>query len=315
MRSDPQTEAAGPAPRTALLAPFDYALYGITVFVWGTSWIALKMQLGEVSPVVSVFWRFGVAALLMFVWVRIAGYRMRFSVPDHFRFAGLGVLIFSTNFALFYFGGQFLVSGLLSVIFSLASVINVLLAAAIFRQPVEARVVAGASLGFIGIALVFWPEIAGTAFDGAALRGFLLCVGGTLSFCLGNMLSASTQGRGLPVISANAWGMLYGTLFLGAVALLRGDAFVIETTVGYLGSLAWLAVFSSVVAFASYLTLLGRIGSGRAGYATVMFPLVALAISTLVEGYQWTMPAIAGVALVLAGNVIVLSRRRGPACA
>ena len=78
-------------------------------------------------------------------------------------------------------------------------------------------------------------------------------------------------------------------------------------------SLVYLAIGASVIAFASYLTLLRRIGAARAGYATVLFPIVALAISTLVEGYVWTPLAILGVALALAGNVLVLRRRSAPA--
>ena len=300
----------GATGSAAILAPLDHSLYAVSVLIWGSSWIALKMQLGTVSPVVSVCWRFAIAALVMFAWARFAGYRLRFSLPDHLRFAGLGVLIFSTNFTLFYFGGGYLVSGLLSVVFSLSAVINVILAAAFFGQRIELRVAIGAALGFFGIALLFGPEILGTTFDADALRGLLFCLGGTLSFSLGNMLSAANQQRGLPVISSTAWGMLYGSLGQAMVAVLRGDAFIIEPSIAYLASLLWLALFASVIAFASYLTLLGRIGSGRAGYVTVMFPLVALAISTFIEGYRWTLPAILGSALVIFANVIVLTRSR-----
>ncbi|MEZ5839697.1 MAG: DMT family transporter [Hyphomicrobiales bacterium] len=297
-------------PVAPTLSAFDLALYGATLFAWSTSWIALKMQLGTVTPVVSVFWRFVIAASIVFIWARLAGYRLRFPLADHLRFMALGVLIFSTNFVLFYYGGQHLASGLLSVVFSLASVINMLLAALFLGQALEARVALGAAIGISGIALVFWPEIAGTEFNHEALIGLAFCVSGTLSFSFGNMVSAAGQKRGLPVVSTNAWGMAYGALALGLFALVRGDSFAIEFTPSYIGSLLWLAVIASVIAFAAYLTLLGRIGSGRAGYLTVMFPVIALAISTFAEGYRWTLPAIVGLMLVLAGNVVILTRRR-----
>ena len=289
----------------------DYGLYALTIFAWSTSWLALKMQVGVVAPEVSVFWRFLFAAALMMGWVILSRRPMRFAVSDHLRFAGLGVLIFSTNFALFYYGAQRLPSGLLSVVFSLASIINLLLAAVIFRHGVSRRVLIGGVLGACGIALMFWPQIAGTTLNKDALVGLAFCAAGTFSFCLGNMLSASNQARGLPVVSANAWGMVYGAVFLAIFSLLRGHAFDVEWTPAYLGGLAWLVVFSTVLAFACYLTLLGRIGSARAGYATVMFPVVALAISTLVEGYQWTPAAVAGLVAVLTGNLVVLTRGRG----
>ena len=122
------------------------------------------------------------------------------------------------------------------------------------------------------------------------------------------MMSTVVQRRGVPLLSANAWGMTYGTLVLAGINLVRGNAFIIEPTLTYVGSLVYLAIGASVIAFASYLTLLRRLGAARAGYATVLFPIIALAVSTLLEGYVWTPLAVAGVALALAGNVLVLRR-------
>ncbi|AXS42431.1 DMT family transporter [Breoghania sp. L-A4] len=292
------------------MMPVDFGLYALVLFSWGTSWLALKMQVGVVAPEVSVFWRFLFAATLMMTWAMVSRRRLRFAVGDHLRFAGLGGMIFSTNFVLFYYGALHLPSGLLSVVFSLTSIINLLLAAVIFRQGISRRVLIGGILGACGIALMFWPQIAGTRINHDALVGLGFCAAGTVSFCLGNMLSASNQARGLPVVSANAWGMVYGAAFLAVFARIKGDAFIMELTPAYIGGLVWLVVFSTVLAFACYLTLLGRIGSARAGYATVMFPIVALAISTVVEGYQWTPGALAGLLCVLAGNLFVLTRGR-----
>lgn len=310
--ADATPHTSAPRMQTAANAmmPLDYGLYAMTLFAWGTSWLALKMQVGVVAPEVSVFWRFLFAAILMMGWVIASRRALRFAAADHLRFAGMGALIFSTNFVLFYYGAQHLPSGLLSVVFSLASIVNLFLGAVIFRQGISARVLTGGVLGACGIALMFWPQIAGAEINHEALIGLGFCVAGTFSFCLGNMLSASNQARGLSVVSANSWGMIYGAAFLALFAWAKGDAFVVEWTLPYLGGLAWLVVFSTVLAFACYLTLLGRIGSARAGYATVVFPVVALAISTVVEGYQWTPAALAGLVCVLSGNLFVLTRGR-----
>jgi drug/metabolite transporter (DMT)-like permease len=136
----------------------------------------------------------------------------------------------------------------------------------------------------------------------------MLCIAGTTFFCLGNMISTLVQRRGLPLLPAVAWGMTYGTVIMGVVSLLRGHSFAIETTLKYVVSLVVLAVGASVVAFSCYLTLLRRIGAARAGYATVLFPIIALAISTVFEDYAWTPLAGLGVVLALAGNVLVLRR-------
>ena len=133
----------------------------------------------------------------------------------------------------------------------------------------------------------------------------MLCTIGTICFCLGNQVSASTQKDDVPVLSANSWGMMYGCLFMAFIALVRGYEFTVVTSWTYLGGLVWLSVFSSVIAFACYLSLVGSIGAGKAGYATVIFPVFALMISTIVEGYVWTGLGVIGITCVLLGNFLM----------
>jgi drug/metabolite transporter (DMT)-like permease len=306
----PAQGSAGPARARPGFGALNYGLYALIVFLWGTSWIALHLQLGVVAPEVSLVWRFAVAALVMLGWTVLTGERLRFGFNAHLRFAALGLTIFSSNFVLFYYGGLSTPSGLLAVVFSLASVFNILLGAIVFGDRPSGRILVAALLGFAGVGAMFWPQLSGTTLTGPALHGLLLCIGGTVSFCLGNIISVSNQRRGLPIASATTWGMIYGTLFLTLLSLARGQAFILEPTAAYLGSLAWSAIMSSVFAFAAYMTLLGRIGADRTGYSTVMYPVVALAISTVFEGYVWTAPAIAGLALVIIGNLLVLTRSR-----
>jgi drug/metabolite transporter (DMT)-like permease len=166
----------------------------------------------------------------------------------------------------------------------------------------------GGLMGAAGIALLFWPEIAGAGARQGALVGLGYCVVGTLFFCSGNMISTLVQQRGIPLLSASAWGMTYGAILLTLFNLMRGNAFIIEPTAKYIGSLLYLSIGASVLAFASYLTLLRRLGAARAGYATVLFPIIALGVSTAVEGYVWTPLAMLGVVAALAGNVLVLTR-------
>ncbi len=296
------------APASPLTSK-DLGLYGLTVFSWGFSWIAMKGQVANVAPEVSVFWRFVLAASVMLGWSLIRRERLAFPVKTHLRFAALGLFIFSTNFTLFYYGAKYLPSGLLAVVFSLASVFNLILGVVLFRQRPKLIILAAGLIGFSGIALMFWPQIAGAELNLDALKGLALCTIGTLSFCLGNMVSSSNQKAGISITSATTWGMIYGAALLGTFSLLRGDSFTVEPTLTYLGSLAYLSIIASVLAFASYLTLLGRIGPARAGYSTVIFPVVALTVSTIFEGYVWTFAALLGLVFVIAGNVIMLRSR------
>ncbi|MFN4168338.1 MAG: DMT family transporter [Pannonibacter phragmitetus] len=296
------------APASPLTSK-DLGLYGLTVFSWGFSWIAMKGQVANVAPEVSVFWRFVLAAAVMLGWSVIRRERLAFPLKTHLRFAALGLFIFSTNFTLFYYGAKYLPSGLLAVVFSLASVFNLILGVVLFRQRPKLIILGAGLIGFAGIALMFWPQIAGAELNLDALKGLALCTAGTLSFCLGNMVSSSNQKAGISITSATTWGMIYGMGLLGTFSLLRGDSFAVEPTLTYLGSLAYLSIIASVLAFASYLTLLGRIGPARAGYSTVIFPVVALTVSTIFEGYVWTFAALLGLVLVIAGNVIMLRSR------
>ena len=298
--------AADAAPVSPSDAPFgrtELALYAITVLSWSASWYALKINaIGEVAVPVSIAWRFLAAAAAMFVWVRLAGAPLRFGARDHLGFAGLGVFLFSTNFMLFYQASLSLVSGLLAVVFSLASVVNLVLGA-LRGDLAGPRRWFGAALGATGIALLYWPELAGGSH---AAVGLGLCVAGTLSFCIGNQLSQALQARRVPILSASAWGMAYGAAWSAVVAAALGEPFAFDASAPYVGSLAFLVVVSTLIAFRSYLALIGRVGAARASYATVMFPVLALLLSTALEGWTWTPLALAGVALALTGNLFVL---------
>jgi drug/metabolite transporter (DMT)-like permease len=297
-----------PSAETARFGAWDAVLYGVTVFGWSTSWIAMKAQVAHVPPEASLLWRFIISAAIMWGWVAVARLPARFPLRMHLLFAAMGVFIFSMNFDLFYHGARDLPSGLLSVVFSLASVINLLMGRVIFGHRIAGRVLVGGLLGFAGVGAMFWPRIAGAGFGIEAAGGLALCIAGTTFFCTGNMLSSVVQRRGAPVIAATAWGMTWGVVALAVVIAIGGIPLEFDPAPGYVASLLWLAIVSSVAAFWAYLTLLGRIGPARAGYSTVMFPVFALAISTVFEGYVWTMPAFVGLVMVLAGNLFVLRR-------
>jgi drug/metabolite transporter (DMT)-like permease len=204
---------------------------------------------------------------------------------------------------------------MVAVVFSGMVVLNILNGALFLRTPVEGSVLIGAVLGLAGICLVFRPQLASFSLANHGLFALLLCLAATQSASLGNILSVRNQRRGLPVMQSNAWGMSYGALFMILAALATGRPFTVELSAAYLGSLGYLSIFGSVIAFGCYLTLVGRIGAGRAAYASLLFPLVALGLSTLFEGYRWSAEAALGVALILGGNFIALRRRTVPTAA
>jgi drug/metabolite transporter (DMT)-like permease len=161
----------------------------------------------------------------------------------------------------------------------------------------------------LGIVLVFWPQLISFSLSDQGALGLVMSVVSTFMASLGNIISARHQQNNLPVIQTNAYGMAYGAVIIGAISLISGKTFSFEMSLSYVGSLFYLSLFGTVIAFGCYLKLIGKIGADRAAYATMLFPIVALGISTVYEGYQWAPHNIIGMAVVLIGNWLVLSKR------
>ena len=291
-------------------------LYAITVLVWGSTWFAIEFQLGVVAPEVSIVYRYAGASLLLFAYSRIRGLRLAFAPRQHAWFFLLGLFLFSLNYVFAYRAQIYITSALTAIAFSAIVWMNIINARLFFGIRAGRRVLFGALLGIAGIFTLFAPQIGEITFSDATFFGLFLAVMGALVASFGNMVSQRAQRLQLPVIQSNAWGMFYGTLITAAIARSEGHVFTFDWSAGYLVSLLYLTVFGSIVAFGAYLTLLGRIGAHKAGYAMVMFPVVALILSALFEGLEIDATIIVGTVLVLVGNIFVLNRdrtRRGKA--
>ena len=284
-------------------------LYAITVLVWGSTWLAIEFQLGVVAPEVSVVYRYAGASLLLFAWSRLRGLNLAFGLREHGHFFLLGMLLFGLNYILTYRAQIYISSALTAIVFTSIVWLNIVNARIFFGVRAGPRVIVGALLGIAGIVTLFAPQVAELTMSDTVLYGCMLAGLAALIASFGNMVSQSAQKSGLPVVQSNAWGMFYGMIITAAIAVYRGDDFVFDWSPGYIGSLLYLTVFGSVIAFGAYLTLLGRIGAHKAGYAMVMFPVVALILSALFEGLEIDPPIIVGTLLVLTGNLFVLNSR------
>ena len=283
-------------------------LYVVTVLIWGSSWLAIKYQLGSVDPMVSVAYRFLLASAISWLYCRFSGRLMRYSLRDHGFMFLQGASLFALNYWLFYLSELTLTSGLAAVIFSTIVVMNMMNGVLFLKNRLELRVVLGAGIGLFGIIVVFWPEVTDFESGSENLFAVSLAVLATLLASLGNIASARNQRKGIPVVQANTFGMTYGALLMLVLSWATGREFTFEVTLPYVSSLVFLSVFASIIAFWTYLTLLGRVGVERAAYATLIFPLVALGFSTVFEDYQWTASAGIGILLILAGNLLILKR-------
>ena len=286
-------------------------LFVSTVLIWGSTWIAIALEVGPVPVLVSVFYRFALAAAILLPALLIAG-RLTLPAWRHQPFIlAQALCLFSCNFLCFYTAAASVPSGLISVVFSLATLFNAVNARIFFGTPITGRTAAAAALGVAGLLLLFGQDAA-VGFDAGALKGIGLAVLGTLFFSLGNMASRRNSAAGIPPVIANGWGMAYGALLLLGLIGLTGTPLVAPPSLGYAAALAYLAAVGSVVGFTTYLVLVARVGSSRAAYTTVLFPIVALVLSTLFEGYRWHWTGVVGLAVALLGNVVIFS---GPAAA
>ncbi|PVZ66423.1 DMT family transporter [Pelagibaculum spongiae] len=284
---------------------FNGFLYLATVLIWGTTWYAIKLQLGVVDIEVSMLYRFALACIVM--WL-IMGRRLQpINGKDHLFCFAQGATLFSFNFLCFYTATQTITSGLLAVVFSFATVMNALNGWWVFGQKPSIRVLLGSAIGLTGITALFAPEFSGEM-KPELLQGLGLATLGTWLFSMGNMISVRHQKKGLRPPTTNSWGLLYGVLILLLLTGLGDAQYNFDMSWQYSASLGYLAVFGTVIAFTTYLLLVGRIGADKAAYSTVLFPVVALLMSSWLEGYQWSMMAFVGLALVIAGNLVIFAK-------
>lgn len=284
-------------------------LYAIVVLIWGSTWAAIPYQLGVVAEEVSVGYRFGIAAVVLYLYA-LASQR-RLALPVHtIPFILLqGALLFCINYFFVYYGTARITSGLVAVVFTMILPLNAAFERVFFGTRIDRRLAVAAVLGISGIVMIFWPEVSSLSLEDRTVAGIGLVLIGTTIASLGNMCAVLNTRRELPVIAVNAHAMAFASALALLLSALLGREFAFSATTAYIASLLYLAVFGSAVAFGCYLALLRRIGSARAAYSSLLFPVVALVISTVFEGYRWTPVAAAGIFLTLAGNWLVLSSR------
>ena len=283
-------------------------LFVACVAIWGSTWLAITYQLGAVAPEASVFYRFLLAALILFAYCVARKLPLGYSRRNHLWLALFGFLMFSVSYIFVYYAEEHVVSGLVAVGYSASPLLGMLGLRMFFRTPITARMTVGSVLGIVGITLVFWPEFAKLSGDGdTALGAFYTALAVILS-SLGSMVAHRNRDAQIPVWQSMAWGMLYGAIFSLAITLGLAKPLSFLATPAYVLSLLYLTVFGSVLAFAGFLTLLNRIGAAKSGYIGVMVPIVALVISSFFEGFRWHALTLAGIAVSVAGNVLVLRR-------
>ncbi|MFT5717197.1 MAG: drug/metabolite transporter (DMT)-like permease [Oleiphilaceae bacterium] len=284
-------------------------LYLTTVLIWGTTWLAIYFQLGDVPVNVSIFYRFALAALILLPSLWLTGKLQVTDRSDHLFMVLQGACLFSFNFICFYTAIQYISSGLAAVVFSLSTLFNAINNRFFWKERIPKAVLIAGVAGTSGLVLLFLPELSASNSEGAVsnsvLKGFAFACIGTYLFSLGNMISKRHSLKGLKPITSNAYSICYGTAISVGVLFVTAEPLVVDLRPQYLGALFYLSIFGTIIGFTTYLTLVARLGANKAAYATVMFPVVALMLSSWFEGYHWQISSTIGLGLTILGNLII----------
>jgi drug/metabolite transporter (DMT)-like permease len=279
--------------------------------IWGSTWLVIRDQIGTVAPSWSVTWRFVLAAAGMFVFAALK--RQRLAIPGRVQLLAMifGMLQFGLNFQFVYRAEHFLTSGIVAVLFALLLVPNAILGRIFLAQPITRVFFGGTVLALVGIVLLLLHEYRIAPPTGQVLFGVALTLCAILTASASNVLQATAGPRSVPMLTFLAWGLVWGAVFDAAVALVLAGPPQFDWRWTYGAGVAYLALVGSVVTFPIYFGLVRELGAGRAAYNGVVVPIIAMLLSTLFEGYRWSLLAGTGAVLALGGLVLAL-RARNP---
>lgn len=297
-------------PPHALLRPRIALPFLLVALIWGSTWYVITGQIAEVPPSWSVTYRFAMATPAMFIVALVMRQSLRLTGPGHLLAVAIGLTQFCGNFNFVYRAEQHLTSGVVAVMFGMLMVPNALFARALLGQRVTPRFLIGSLVAIAGIALLLVHEARFAPLGGNVLLGVVLAVGGILSASIANVIQANETGRAQPMMTLLAYSMLYGTLFDAGIAWSTAGPPVIPSSPAFWAGTAWLALAGSVVTFPLYYGIVREIGPGRAAYNAVLVIVIAMLISTLIEGYEWSALAIAGAILGTLGLILALRARQ-----
>jgi drug/metabolite transporter (DMT)-like permease len=289
----------------------NWQLFAICVLTWGTTWYAITFQIGRTPPEVGVALRFALAGAVVLSFCAARGLRLRFTIREHALLALQGAFMYGVSYICVYHAEKHIVSGLVAVGYSASPLVAGLGAHWLFGQRATVRFLAGGVIGLAGVALMFWPELSKAAGDRNAGLGVVFTFGAVLLSSVGSLTASRNRRYGLPFWPALGYGMLYGAGVTAVIALAQGQTFALPAVASWWLALFYLALAGSVLTFACFLTLQERIGPGRAGAIGVLTPLLAITVSVIFEGFRPDLLTVAGAAMAVAGNVLMLRRAGG----
>ncbi|WOB77486.1 DMT family transporter [Brevundimonas nasdae] len=286
--------------------PFAIVAIAICALIWGTTWYAITLQLGPVDSIVSIVWRFGLASAVLFGFCAVTRRPLRLTRSQHLAAIGQGAFVFAVSYGFVYAAEGQVASAVVAVIFAALAFVNLILFRLLGGQKAAPAAWIGAVLGVMGVGVLSYGQITAA---GAGLNpglGVIFALTAVLASALGNWFAWKGQQAGAPVMAATSWAMAYGTAMLALYGMATGVTWRIEPTPDYVLSLLYLSLFGSVIAFGLYFTIARQRGYALASYISALTPPIAMLVSVLFEGARFGWSALIGLALVLAGQVMLI---------
>jgi drug/metabolite transporter (DMT)-like permease len=280
----------------------------ILAMIWGSTWLFIKLGLEDLPPFTFAGIRFVIAAIILLIIILIRRRPLPRRGQDWALIAGTGILAFTINYGLLFWGEQRTSSGLAAILQTIIPVFGLVLAH--LHLP-EERItwpkLTGVILGIAGVALIFSNQMA--AGGRSAFQGSVAIVIGAFGAAYSNVLIKSRGGRlDYAVLAA-------GQMICGLVPLLiigitfEGNPLKLHWTPLAVLSLFYLAIVGSAVAFLLYYWLVRHMEVTKTMLIALITPLLAVSLGMLVRGEQLTWRIVAGGACIMAGIGVIVLRK------
>ena len=273
----------------------DGASFATLCLIWGSTWLAIRIGLEGAPAFLSASLRFVVASVLLIVLIAVRGSRLPRTRTEWFLAAFVGIVLFTLDYGLIYWAeNNGVESGLSAILFATMPLQTAIAAQALKTgERLTAAKVAGTAIGFGGILVIFRGEL-GTAGPEKALPMLAIVLSATCA-------AVSTVAMGIGAVS------------LAGISLVAAEPWTVPSWPEGIGSILYLAVFGSVIAFVVYLSLLKRIDATPMSYIALVTPIVAVFLGVSLGNEALDPVALAGAMVTLGGIYLSTWRRRAPA--
>jgi drug/metabolite transporter (DMT)-like permease len=302
--------AGSPAAPASHHDPVAYGLLVVMAACFAGTWVAAHWATDEIPPLLTAFWRFAVAAMLLWVWARVS--RIPVTIRRHdLPLVGIMALTGIIGYNLcFLYGVRLAPSSDGAIIVpGLSPIVVAVLVALRYRVVPSTRGLAGLGLAMVGLVLVIGPAV--TTSPARAL-GDLLFVGGAVCWGVYSVLSRTATTRFHPVVATLGPAALGALAFLPLSLLGEGWSALGDATPRAVLSVLYLGAIGTVVAFVAFSEGIRRIGAPRASSFIVLVPLLGVVLTSTLLGEEASAFLVAGTAVVLVGLWLVQTARPRP---